>query len=176
METTNMGRRQFTALVLGCASLGAAFTIAPHTIAGSEAMRLHNAAYTSILKGTTLVRNADAIPFDGTWQLTHLRGPGGELSGLADDLVARSQILIGADGKLTGTVGCNRFGTSFDTDAGTIAFTGVIATRKACHGPVWDAERGLFAAFKQATAYMQDGDELILLDSADNEIARFVRA
>lgn len=73
-------------------------------------------------------------------------------------------------------MGCNRFGTSFDLDDGAIAFTGVVATRRACHGPVWDAERGLFAAFRQAASYQVEGDTLTLMDSAGNAIARLARA
>ncbi|MCB1478528.1 MAG: META domain-containing protein [Rhodobiaceae bacterium] len=175
-----MGRRLFTALVLGCASLGSAFAMAPYAVTGAMtahgASQLLPAAYAQQQKGPAVTSTSDSMPLGGTWQLTHLAGPGGELSGLDDALVARSQIVIGEDGKLSGTVGCNRFGTSLTLDGDDIAFTGVLATRKACFGPVWDAERGLFAAFKHAAGYTQDGNELILLDARGNAIARFARA
>ena len=175
----HMGRRLLTALVLGCATLGSAFAMAPHALTGAtigiDASRFPPAAYTQQTKGPVVIKTSDIMPLGGTWQLTHLRGPGGELDGLQDDLVARSQILIGDDGKLSGTVGCNRFGTSFTLDGDAIAFTGVLSTRKACFGPVWDAERGLYAAFKQAAGYAQDGDELVLLDANGQPIARFAR-
>ncbi|MCB1391337.1 MAG: META domain-containing protein [Rhodobiaceae bacterium] len=175
-----MSTRVLGGLFIAGAALGAAMVLAPHSIAGGNAdsgdvFRIHTASLTQYQQGPAVTAISD-FEFAGTWKLTHLRGPDGALEGIDPGITARSQVIIGETGRLSGTVGCNRFGTQISLLDDRVALSGVVSTRKACQGPVWDAERGLYAAFKQTASMALDGDTMVLVDARGKEIARFVRA
>ncbi|MCB1473552.1 MAG: META domain-containing protein [Rhodobiaceae bacterium] len=180
-----MSTRVLGGLFIAGAALGAAMVLAPHSIAGSgiagadaasgDVFRIHTASLTQYQQGPAVTAISD-FEFAGTWKLTHLRGPDGALEDIDPALTARSEIVIGDTGRLSGTVGCNRFGTQISLLDDRVALSGVVSTRKACQGPVWDAERGLYAAFKQTASMALDGDTMVLVDARGKEIARFVRA
>lgn len=179
-----MSRQLFGALLVAGVALGGAMVLAPHSIAGigvvgtniasGDILRIHKSSFTQYQQGPAVTGISD-FEFGGTWKLTHLRGPDGTLESLDADLASRSQIVIGDTGRLSGTVGCNRFGTQISLLDDRVAFSGVVSTRKACQGPMWDAERGLYAAFKQTHTMALSGEELVLMDARGNEVARFVK-
>jgi heat shock protein HslJ len=78
---------------------------------------------------------------------------------------------FGADGKLSGSAGCNSYATSYriDEDKITIGST-VLTTRKACEQAVMDQEMQYLAALSTAAAYRIDGSKLELRN-ADGALA-----
>ncbi|MFN0264413.1 META domain-containing protein [Tepidamorphus sp. 3E244] len=170
-----MTRRKFTAMILTGTALASAAVIVPHTIAAGQAGAFRLTAFQQLARDQNVMTEDAMSNLSGEWQLTHLASYGAGLNAVDESVTDRSQIVIGPDGAFNGTVGCNRFGTSFDLKGEAIAFDGVMSTRKACQGPVWDAERNLFAALNRADTHKLEGGVLTLLDAAGNEIARFTR-
>jgi heat shock protein HslJ len=80
------------------------------------------------------------------------------------------------DGRLTGSTGCNRYSGQYTAGDGTLSIEGVALTRMACAPPADEVERAFVAAMERVAGFSVDGDELVLLDSEDEEVLRFAAA
>jgi heat shock protein HslJ len=69
------------------------------------------------------------------------------------------------DGTASGSGGCNRFNTSYETDGATISFGPVASTRMACEEDVMDQEAMVLGALESAATYAIVGDVLTLSDA-----------
>ncbi len=146
--------------------LTAGYTIAGDTLTildqgGNELMTLERAA-----------RPGDA-PFVGTsWRL----------SGFSDNATARSAlagsnatVVFGADGRITGTTGCNDLSGPYATDDARISIGPLAVTERACLDPdLMRQERELLEALEISTTYDIEGDRLTLIDPSASRTVEFV--
>jgi heat shock protein HslJ len=69
---------------------------------------------------------------------------------------------FGADGRVSGSAGCNRFTGTYTAPAGAVSMTGVAATRRMCAEPagVMEQEAAYLTALTTGTRVRIDGDRL----------------
>jgi heat shock protein HslJ len=86
--------------------------------------------------------------------------------------------IFAAEGKLSGSAGCNNYSAEYESDASNIAIGAVATTRKMCAEPagVMDQEAAYTAALQTAATYTIDGDKLELRTAANAIAATFARA
>lgn len=74
-----------------------------------------------------------------------------------------------ADGRLTGSTGCNEYATTYTVNGPAIALQPAATTKKACAQPVMEQERAFLAALRQATTHELDERTLALM-AADGSL------
>jgi len=104
----------------------------------------------------------------GGWRLETLGAaspvPGTEVS-----------VVFAADGRITGTGGCNRFSGSYETgEGGALSFSPLAATRMACPPEITSQEDSFFVALGRVTRFDIEGDRLSLAASDGSRVLRFV--
>lgn len=103
---------------------------------------------------------ADASDLTGTtWTVTN--GEGADLS-VSPTEDAGAYVKFAADGRVEGYSGCNSFGGSAEISDGTIAFSQMIATKRACMGAAGDIESVVLATLNGEATYEIDGDTLTI--------------
>jgi putative lipoprotein len=75
----------------------------------------------------------------------------------------QSTVRFGADGRLTGTGGCNHMFGTYEADAGTLRVGPMGGTQKACPPAVMDQETKFFAALGGARTYAFDGNGFLTI-------------
>jgi putative lipoprotein len=105
---------------------------------------------------------------EGKWLAEDIRG-----GGVIDDV--QTTLEIGADGRATGSGGCNRFAGSYSVNGATLAFGAIATTRMACPPAVMDQESKFFAALGEARGWRIDAAtrKLTLVDAGGGDILRF---
>src|SRR5512136_616558 len=83
---------------------------------------------------------------------------------------------FGADGKLTGSAGCNDYTASYQTDGNKISIGPAATTRKACEQTVMDQETQYLAALATAATYRIDGGKMELRTADGAMAATFQKA
>jgi heat shock protein HslJ len=78
-----------------------------------------------------------------------------------------------ADGRVSGSTGCNRFGASYTLDGSELELGEMAMTSMACPPPADAVEREYTAALESVRAWRPEGDELVLLDGDDTEVLRY---
>jgi heat shock protein HslJ/LysM repeat protein len=78
-----------------------------------------------------------------------------------------------ADGNLSGTDGCNRYGATYELDGDQITVTPGVTTMMACPDPIMRQAEAYMAALASATSYRIQGDTLELLDASGTSVATF---
>lgn len=104
-------------------------------------------------------------PLEGTkWTLT------GMLSG-SEDTGAVSSVpqgvtaaLVFADGRLSGTDGCNRLMGSYQVESGTLVVSDLATTRMACQGAAAQVAAHVQSVLEGPMAYTVDGNQLSLVN------------
>jgi len=82
---------------------------------------------------------------------------------------AEAHFTFAADGRVTGSTGCNDFFGSYQAAGGMITFSGVGMTKKACQGAVNVLERAVTALFDGRPApYRIEADQLTVTYSTGN--------
>lgn len=122
----------------------------------------------------TLV-GASAAMARGAMQLT-----GGEwvvesVGGVIADGDRRARIGFAADGRVTGSGGCNRLMGRADIDGAAITFGTIATTRMACASNVMDQERKLLDALAATRSYRIADAMLTLHDASGAELVRLTR-
>lgn len=111
--------------------------------------------------------SSDAPLADTRWSLTELAG---------EPLVANTVVTaaFGADGTVTGTAGCNRYRTTYETSDTTItiAATGAM-TMMACPEPVMEQERAFLDSLGAAATFAVTPDTLTLTNEAGTTVLTF---
>jgi len=84
---------------------------------------------------------------------------------------------FGADGKLSGSGGCNTYGADYKTEGKKITIGPIVTTRKMCAQPagVMEQEAQYLAALESAATYSIDGDRLEMRTADDAMAALFQR-
>jgi putative lipoprotein len=78
-----------------------------------------------------------------------------------------------AEGRVSGSTGCNRYTSSYTLDGSSLELGPVAATLMACPPPAGDVEREFVAALERVAAWRVEEGELVLLDAGDEEVLRF---
>jgi LPXTG-motif cell wall-anchored protein len=109
--------------------------------------------------GGALARQASGLPpemLDKTWRLVSLQAPGQS----AEDTRGKGlTIVFSADGKVSGSGGCNSFNSTYEaTSSGTLTIKQPFAaTLKACEDAVSNLEQQYFTAIGTIDRYALDG-------------------
>lgn len=112
--------------------------------------------------GPQAAQAAAPVPAElvGTWELVTLQAPGQaaeSTSGLGLTLIFQ------ADGRVSGSGGCNQFGGTATTDAqGRLQFPDLISTLRGCDSPISEREARYFLNLNEARGYTLDGATLRL--------------
>ncbi len=109
-------------------------------------------------------------------------GPGGKWlaesirrRGVIDNL--QTVLDIAADGRVSGSGGCNRISGKADISGERISFSPLAATRMACAPAIMDQETKFLAALNDVRTWRIDGrrGKLFLLDAQGNEVLLLAR-
>lgn len=102
---------------------------------------------------------------DGSWLVEDIDG-----RGVIDNL--QTVLVVGGDGQVSGTGGCNSIGGKARIDGVAIHFGDLFSTEMACAPAVMDQEGKFLDALSRAASYRIDAerDKLILVDNAGNDI------
>jgi heat shock protein HslJ len=84
-------------------------------------------------------------------------------------------ISFGADGKVAGSGGCNRFFGGYRQDGEALSFSTLGSTRMACPQEVMRKEQAFFALLKAVRSAKVEGAKLVLRDGAGKALARLSR-
>jgi heat shock protein HslJ len=107
--------------------------------------------------------SADALHNSG-WTLSSLPG---QVS-----IVGHPATLNFANGRVSGSDGCNRYNGSYALTGDKLRIGGdLVATRMACPEPVMRQAEAFGSALTQATTFRRDGQRLLLLDAAGAQLA-----
>ena len=112
---------------------------------------------------------AAANPLVGQWQLSGLGGqpPLGPTS---------LTLVVEERGGASGNGGCNQFSSTITLTDATLAFTPIMATKRACADPsLNNQESAYLAALDSARSFQIDGASLRLLDAQGTAVAVFTR-
>ncbi len=83
------------------------------------------------------------------------------------------EIVFGADGRVSGSSGCNRFNGSVTVDGKALSFGPLASTRMACPGPLDAQERAFFGALERVAGHnIEDG--VALVDGEGREVMRLM--
>ncbi|SFL35192.1 YbaY family lipoprotein [Shimia haliotis] len=80
---------------------------------------------------------------------------------------------FGADGRVSGSSGCNRFNGSVTVDGSALSFGPLASTRMACPAPLDAQERAFFGALERVAGFDVEGG-VALVDGAGNEVIRLM--
>jgi len=108
-------------------------------------------------------------PLAGTnWQATAVNGAP-VLSGTS------LSAAFGADGSLNGSAGCNSYSARYTVNGAQLAITPPSASTMACEEEVMAQESAYLGALASASAFSIEGNELYILDGANQAVVEFVR-
>jgi len=126
------------------------------------------AAGIELLVQRVAATDAAALPLAGAWLAEDIGG-----GGVIDYL--QTTLEIGADGKVSGNGGCNRFSGSATIVGDKISFGDLASTMMACTEAAMDQEMKLHAALAAARSYRIDAGQqkLFLNDAAGKVVAQF---
>jgi heat shock protein HslJ len=111
---------------------------------------------------------ADASLLDTRWTLESVRG----ITAVAGR-GGPPHMVLGPDGGLNGSTGCNQMGGGFSIDGEAIAFSPIRTTRMYC-ADAYRTEQELLKAFPDVARYVITGDRLELLTKDGVTLAVFL--
>lgn len=111
-------------------------------------------------------REPNADPRGTAWALSALRGA---------PPVAGSSVTaeFGADGRLTGSSGCNRYGATYSLHGDSLTIEPGMGTMMACAPEIMAQEQAYLAALKDVRSYRARFDSLELKDASGATLAAF---
>ena len=113
--------------------------------------------------------NSSSLP--GTkWKLASY-GPKIAQTAAASDV--DTNLTIGADGKLSGNLGCNSMGGEYTISGQTITFKNVYATEMACSDPQMLQEGAAFQVLQGSATFKVDGDVLTITSTDGSNVLTF---
>lgn len=99
-----------------------------------------------------------------TWTLTTLQS-----NGQAPESTSGTglTIIFGADGRVSGSGGCNQFSGTYTADTtGKLSFSPLASTKIGCPAPINDREMRYFATLQEVSGYVLDGSAALRLTSS----------
>jgi heat shock protein HslJ len=136
-----------------------------------HALELHDDRGQSLARLTA----AAVSPVGGSWAVvSYNNGKGGVVSVLGDTRITAA---FGADGRLSGNSGCNRYFARFRLAEQRIAIAPPAGTRRACPEPagLMEQEALYFGALETAASFQMAGDALELRTASGALAVRFTR-
>jgi heat shock protein HslJ len=85
-----------------------------------------------------------------------------------------SSIRFDAEGRATGSAGCNNFQGSYEVDGTSLSFGPMAVARKMCPPAVMDQESAFLQAIDRVTSFAWDDDRALLLMTDDGDPSRFL--
>ena len=105
-----------------------------------------------------------------TWKLASY-GP--KVAQTAAAAGVETNLTIGADGKLSGNMGCNSMGGDFTVSGDTITFKNVYATEMACAEPQMLQEGAALKVLQGSVTFKLDGDTLTVTSTDGLNVLTF---
>lgn len=96
-----------------------------------------------------------------------------EVSGQPVAPGVESNLLVAADGKVSGNAGCNGYFGSVIIDGQAMSFGNLGSTKIACPEPAMSQEDRLLGALDSTRGYRLQNGNLLLLDGAGGTLVRF---
>lgn len=107
---------------------------------------------------------------NSNWKLTGVN-TGTGVESIPTGVEATAQ--FGADGRMTGSTGCNNYNIPFEVDGANIKFGVGMTTMKACEGPAMQVEQNVLKAVQSTTTWSIDGGILFLRNAQGAMTATF---
>jgi heat shock protein HslJ len=110
-----------------------------------------------------------------SWRATGINNGKGAVASLVAD--SKVTMNFAADGKVSGSAGCNNYTASYQADGGKLRFTPAAATRRMCGAPgVMEQERAFLKALESVATMRMEADRLELRTAENALAAILVRA
>lgn len=121
----------------------------------------------------TLKAQSASVLSDSNWQAVAYYDGQGFTSLLAGTEITA---MFSADGKLSGSAGCNNYNASFKVDGGKITISAPASTRKMCSSPqgIMEQESAYLAALEKAITYQVTGNTLLIQGVDGLNLVQFV--
>jgi heat shock protein HslJ len=119
-----------------------------------------------VLALLALPAGAHAASPKGSWLAEDING-GGVIERL------QTTLSLGAEGKVTGMGGCNRYMGQATLKGDTISFGPMAGTRMACSPAIMDQENKFHAALETVRSWSIARGKLLLSDESGNIVLRF---
>ena len=103
----------------------------------------------------------------GEWKLVSHGSASSQMPAAPD---VDTSIEFGADGKLSGSVGCNSFGGDYSVDGNTIKFSPITSTLMFCDGPVGEQETVTLNVLYESATFVLDGNTLTITSADRNSV------
>jgi len=104
---------------------------------------------------------------DTNWKL-EAYGPANDLIPAADGI--ETSIKFGADGQVSGNLGCNGFGGDYKQDGTRLTFGPMMSTLMACPEPQMSQETISFSILNGNVEFRVDGDKLTIDGAGGNQL------
>jgi putative lipoprotein len=121
-----------------------------------------------LLAGAALADDVSVVEPEGRWLAEDITG-----AGVIDNV--QTILEIGADGRATGSGGCNRYTGAVMLNGAAISFGPAASTRMACPPAVMDQEQKFFTALGEVRGWRVDATtgKLALLDATGSPVLIF---
>jgi heat shock protein HslJ len=88
-----------------------------------------------------------------------------------EELVEGSEITaVFAEGNISGTSGCNRYGSSYEVSGTSLIFSIFISTRMACEESLMNQEMVYLTAMEKVVSFTLDEGRLVIQTDEANEL------
>ena len=87
---------------------------------------------------------------------------------------ARTGLIFGEDGQLSGNVGCNSLGGAYTVRGSQVTFEQIVSTMMACSEPLMQQESAVFSVLAGTVTFKIEGSTLIIYDKGGANALRFV--
>lgn len=87
-----------------------------------------------------------------------------------------SNVAFDADGRISGTAGCNRFSGRYRLNDGELSVANLITTRKICFPAIMAQEESLLRVLEGARRIERDSGLLLLESANERQVSRMVEA
>lgn len=144
---------------------------------GVQTFELDGESLTLTGRGEDLVFGAQSQDLAGTdWTVTSYNTGTGAVSSVLAGTTAT--VTFAADGKVSGSGGCNRFTGAWSAEGGQLKISSLASTRMACADPagVMEQEAALLKALESAATYSVEGGVLDIRTTDGATAAQLARA
>lgn len=87
---------------------------------------------------------------------------------------ARTGLIFGEGGQLSGNVGCNSLGGAYTVRGSQITFEQIVSTMMACSEPLMQQEGAVFSMLSGTVTFKIEGSTLAIYDKGGTNALRFV--
>jgi len=95
----------------------------------------------------------------GEWKLISHGSGSNQIPAVAN---VGASIEFDSEGRMSGNVGCNNFGSKYTVAGNTIKFGAIMSTEMFCEGPVGGQESAVLSVLQDSTTFTFDGNTMII--------------